>query len=98
MKTKIQYDFKKDQFEVWSEVKKGKIKEVILEFLRTQMGLGKDERDPEKRDIYTITLDLDLSDDSFTVNSDTGNDSFMTGILRHFTWAINRDNDQVTIH
>ena len=55
--------------------------EVIREFLRSQMGAGRDESKPIIKDEYHIRLELDLSNDSFTCQHDTGNKGLREGIL-----------------
>lgn len=57
------------------------LKEILTEFLRTQIGLGEDKSSPNEQDYYTITISLQLERDVFTVKSDTGNKGLTTGIV-----------------
>lgn len=57
------------------------VPELISTFLQTQIGRGADDSEPEDREVYTIKIDIDLSDDTFTVIDDTGNKGLRDGIL-----------------
>lgn len=70
-------------FKCASNVATEKQAEVIREFVRSQMGMGKDNSDPANRDEYHIQLELDLSNDSFECQYDTGNKGLREGILIH---------------
>lgn len=94
--TVIKYNLKEHTFLVKSEVKKESVPEVIENWLRSQIGKGKDESKPRKQDVYTITLTIDLEDDSFEITTDTGNKSLTTGILMELNSAIHNKKDYVT--
>ena len=57
------------------------LEEILEAWLREQMGAGADQSTPTEREVYTVKLALDLSDDTFSVESDTGNESLTTGIV-----------------
>jgi hypothetical protein len=80
----IKYNIKNDSFETNSNIKEEKIVEIVLEYLRTQIGLGKDDRTAADKDIYSLRLELDLSEDHFKLAHDTNNMSLSMGILTHF--------------
>jgi len=84
LKLTLKYDVKNDSFEVISDIKKEKILEVALEFLRTQMGKDSDDREATEREVYEIDILLDLETDEFHVSHNANNDSLMTGILARF--------------
>jgi len=81
---KMRYIVDKDDYTWETDLKDEKIFDVITDFLRTQMGLGKDTQTPNEFPVYEVEINLDLSDDSFRVKSNTGNNSLMTGIVAHF--------------
>jgi hypothetical protein len=81
---KLTYNITSDKFKVESDFKPEKIPEVLQEFIRGQMGLGKDTRKANKIECYKINLDLDLTEDKFTVSSNTGNDSLRDGIIAYY--------------
>jgi len=59
-------------------------KEIVSEFLRTQIGAGYDRSKPNQKDEYTIRINLDLSDDTFYIEHNCGNKSLRDGILLRF--------------
>jgi hypothetical protein len=90
---KLSYNLDKDTFKWETDLKEEKISEVVEEFLRTQVGLGKDPRVANELPVYEINISLDLLDDTFRVKSNTGNDSLMTGIVAHFLNKLKKDKE-----
>lgn len=72
---------KPEELKVRSDVREDRRAELIWEFLRSQMGAGADNSPPAERDVYHIRMDIDLSEDRFSVRSDTGNKGLRDGIL-----------------
>lgn len=60
---------KPEELKVRSDVREDRRAGLILEFLRSQMGAGADDSPPAERDIYHIRMDIDLSEDRFSVRS-----------------------------
>ena len=98
MKIIVKYHLSDDRYDIESEIKPERVKEVIEEFLRTQIGLGEDKSEPSDLQIYTITLDLNLDGDIFTINSNTKNKSLTTGILFKLTLLIAECSERVVIN
>jgi hypothetical protein len=82
----------REQFKIDTNVKDDKIADVISEFLRSQIGAGRDENEPHVREVYRIRLELDLADDSFTTYSDTGNKGLRDGILMEVVQKLTEAN------
>jgi hypothetical protein len=80
----ITYDIKNDKFSHVTNIKEDMLDDIVGEFLRSEMGLGKDTAPANEQDIYKIRINCDLSDDTFYVKSDTGNKGLTTGIVMHF--------------
>ncbi|MDD4931509.1 MAG: hypothetical protein PHG66_05200 [Candidatus Colwellbacteria bacterium] len=59
-----------------------KLNDLFCDFIRAQMGAGADDSKPNDKNIYSIDIMLDLSTDTFSVKSDTGNKSLTCGIVR----------------
>jgi hypothetical protein len=57
------------------------IYELVETYLHGIVGAGADKRDAEHRDVYTITLAIDLTDDTIKVKHDCGNLGLVAGIL-----------------
>lgn len=77
------YDINKDTFQVKSNAKDPK--EIVNNFLRTQIGAGRDDSEPSRQDVYQISLVLDLTEDTFVCGHDCGNLGLRDGILMKFT-------------
>lgn len=63
-----------------TNVKKEALSGVLEGYIRTQIGAGEDLSEPIDRDVYHIRMDLDLSDDSFRVSHNCGNEALCLGI------------------
>jgi hypothetical protein len=68
-------------FGVSGNVKEELRRSVLEDFLRTQVGAGEDRRPAEDREEYNIRIEVDLSDDTFSVWHDCGNKGLMAGIV-----------------
>ena len=64
-----------------TNAKPDKVSEIFETWLVAQIGKGKDSREPVRKNEYKITIKLDLSDDTFYVSSDTGNNDLTVGIF-----------------
>ena len=89
----ITYDPNKDKYKVRTNVKREGVEDLIDTFLRGQIGAGSDSRKAEKREVYHINMQIDLSDDSFNVSDDTGNFGLRDGILLGIRgkWSLERE-------
>ena len=79
---KLVFDINSNSYEVSGNAKDPK--GLVSEFLRTQIGKGADNNKAEERDKYTILINLDLSEDVFSVCNDCGNKGLRDGILQQF--------------
>jgi hypothetical protein len=83
----IMYDVKKDEFEVKGDVNKEGEREIIENFLRQQIGAGRDKRKLDMKSIkkdYNIRLTWYPENDRIDSASDTGNLGLRDGILKHY--------------
>ena len=76
----IEYNTKTSEFKLGGNIKSEQHAEIISNFLRTQIGAGRDDRQPVQKEVYNITLCVGL-DDSFDVIYNTGNKGLRDGIL-----------------
>ena len=74
------YDIFSDIFWFETNMKQENLKDFLLEFLRGEMGKGKDSRKPTD-DLYSIDLRLDMTDDTFYVKDNCNNNGLRDGIL-----------------
>ncbi|MCL5018201.1 MAG: hypothetical protein M1416_00325 [Candidatus Pacearchaeota archaeon] len=80
----LEYDINKDKFDIKGNVKEDCRKDFVSNFLYLQMGKGIDENKAEKRDMYNIKIDLDLTEDKYTVSDNCGNKGLRDGILMRY--------------
>ena len=76
------YDVTNNNFKIKTNLKENKINEVLAECYRTTLYRESDEREPIMRNIYNISISLDLSNDSFKISSDTGNNILSYELIR----------------
>lgn len=79
----VDYDVIKSKACFSTNIQKEKVADVIVNFLRTQIGAGEDTSEANILDLYEIDLLLDLSTDTFSVSSNCGNLGLRDGILHH---------------
>ena len=80
----ISFDISEDEFLYSTNIKETEIPEIIETFLRSQIGKGADNSEPNKNEIYNINFEIDLSFDNIKCNSNCGNFGLRDGILLHF--------------
>ncbi len=79
----VKYNLEADTAIITTNLKRGKVKEFIQEYLATQIGAGEDKSQPNSKKEYEIRIECDLNGDIFRVHSDTGNKGLREGILLH---------------
>jgi hypothetical protein len=80
----ITFDINKDTYKIDSDIKEEKIKDIISDFLRMQIGKGKDSSPAKQLDEYNISIKIDLTEDVFTCSHNCGNDGLRDGILLNY--------------
>ncbi len=84
---------KPDKTVVKTNAKKEAVSEILEAWLSCQIGQGEDSREPNKKDKYEIVIKLDLSNDTFFTNSDTGNKGLTCGLVMDVFSRL----DQITV-
>jgi hypothetical protein len=79
----ITYNIETDSFTFESDLKPERRADVLEDFLRLQIGKGKDETPPADLKEYHIRLTLDLTCDMFHVRHDCGNLGLRDGLILH---------------
>jgi len=79
----IDYDVIGNKTCYHSNIKKKRLKDVLLDYIRLQMGKGSDETPREEHDLYEITIYLDLAMDRFSSQSNCGNKGLRDGIIMY---------------
>jgi hypothetical protein len=86
---KINIDMNTTKFECESDLTKTGINEIIENVIRSHIGTSTDDGEPSGIDKYTILIEWDFSNDSFILQSNTGNRDLTIGILAAF-WNENK--------
>lgn len=86
---RLWYDINKDTFQVESNTKDPK--EMVHNFLRTQLGIGEDNSELSRQSVYQLTLSWDPSKGTFTCEHDCGNSGLRDVLLIHFVTPKLRD-------
>ena len=77
-------------FKIETNAKPELVGSLIGDFLHTQHSQDADDRDDTEREIYHIDLSVDLADDTWRIEYDTGNKGLRNGILMHVFQVIER--------
>jgi hypothetical protein len=88
---RVDYNVDDDKFEFCTNVKAKQLKDVVEVLLRSQIGLGRDDRDANPVDVYTINCTVDISRDAIRIKSNCGNLSLETGLLLEFYGRLGDD-------
>ena len=76
------YTISTDTYEiVETNMNNNGIATLLETYIRSVVGAGADEREPEKRDVYTLTMTLDVTYDDIEVHHNCGNLGLVAGIL-----------------
>jgi hypothetical protein len=67
------YEVDTNSFKLKTNVKEDKVDELLFECYRSTLNKSPDYRDFNKYKVYTILIKLDLSQDAFSISSNTGN-------------------------
>lgn len=68
-------------FKIDTNMKASYVPDIIEAYLQDVMGAGKDANPANEWEVYEITLEIDLTDDTITVTHNCGNLGLVTGIL-----------------
>lgn len=79
--TEIAYDINSGIPLIRTNLKEDRIDEFLTDYIRSQIGKGEDKSKADKREVYNIKIECDLSFDIFSIESDTGNKGLAAGII-----------------
>jgi hypothetical protein len=80
----LKYDVTKNTLNIWSNIKRDRVEDILTTFIRTQIGKGEDKREANKLEEYRILIELDLSYDIFNITDNCGNKGLRDGIIIHY--------------
>ena len=85
----LDWDVESNEFCYRTNIKDNLVPNIILDYLRLQIGKGKDLTEREEHYLYSIDLFLDLNKDSFSCTNNCGNLGLRDGILLGFCERLN---------
>lgn len=91
----LKYNVSEDVFNIKTNARERALPEIILNFLRIQMGKGIDGSKVNELDEYIIDIDLDLNGDIFKCNHNCGNLGLRDGILLKFLDDIEIEGEKI---
>lgn len=96
----IEYRFNKPvdgpRVVIHTNVKHDLVGDMLGDWLQDQLGRGADDRKAEdKKEVYKIRIEIDLSFDKFTISSDTGNAGLTCGIVLDVTRRLDQPGEVV---
>ena len=77
----VDFPWKDEEFTVRTNAKREALDELLVDWLRSQMGQGADESPIEEHPVYKLKLGFRVSDDGFALESNCGNKGLEAGIL-----------------
>jgi len=83
----IRFNIRSNEYTIDSLLTKEGVVELLEEYLRRQIGTGRDEREPIIKDAYNITLHWYPRDDRISSSYDTNNKGLRDGILLYVLGA-----------
>lgn len=85
-----------EQVTIRTNAKHEVVEELLGDYLQSIIGAGKDSTPPETRDVYTITIGVELSDDSWGTKHDCGNQGLRDGIILKIYQLMSSDPSKIT--
>jgi hypothetical protein len=80
----LKYHVKEDRFEVGGTLNEDGRREIVANWLRGQMGSGRDNSKPADREVYSISIQWYPDQDRLEAQYDTGNKGLREGILMRY--------------
>ncbi len=82
IRLEITYDMRDPKLtEIKTNAKNTAVEEILENYILSQAGTGADGSKPSNRRWYKIVIGLDLGDDTFFTESNTGNKGLTVGIV-----------------
>jgi len=80
----LKYHVKEDKFEVGGTLNEEGRRQIVENWLRGQMGAGRDNSKPVDRKVYSISIQWYPDEDRLEAQYDTGNRALREGILMRY--------------
>lgn len=80
----LEYDIKKDDYFIKTNLKKERVKSFVESFIRTQTLGEKDKSKAQTIELYKIEIQLNLDTNNYLCKDNCGNQDLRNGILLRF--------------
>jgi len=90
------FDMEQETVQIRTNAKRGALVELLTDYVHSQVGTGKDLSPPEERDVYNITIGVELDDDSWGSSHNCGNKGLREGIVMQVINLLEHHPDKVT--
>lgn len=85
-----------DTVQIRTNAKHEVLRELIDDYLETQIGTGRDNTPPVVRDVYKISIGVKLANDSWGSSHDCGNKGLREGILMRIMTILANEPSKAT--
>jgi len=92
----LEFDMKADKVQIRTNAKHDKVVDLLEDYLHSCVGTGKDPAPAEEREVYTINLGVELSEDIWGSSHNCGNKGLREGIVMRVLKMLTDEQDRVT--
>lgn len=90
------FNVKDESTTIRTNAKHDKVDELLTDYLHSIVGAGKDETLMVERDVYTITIGVELADDSWGSSHDCGNKGLRDGIIMRVLALLSKEPSKIS--
>lgn len=90
------FNMKEDTVRIRTNAKHDKVGDLLEDYLHAQIGSGKDTTPATEKDIYNITLGVELGEDIWGSSHDCGNKGLREGIVMRILTMLDKEPEKVT--
>lgn len=92
----LEYDMVNSSVKIRTNAKHDKVIDLLEDYLHAQVGTGVDPAPPAERDVYKITIGVELGEDIWGSSHDCGNKGLREGIIMRILQMLDKEPDRVT--
>jgi hypothetical protein len=92
----MEFDMVNSKVQIRTNAKRDKVGDLLEDYLHAQVGTGKDPSPPAERDIYKISIGVELGEDIWGSSHDCGNKGLREGIIMRVLQMLDSEPDRVT--
>jgi hypothetical protein len=92
----MEYDMVNSKVQIRTNAKHDKVGDLLEDYLHAQVGSGKDDSPAAERDVYKITIGVELGEDIWGSSHDCGNKGLREGIIMRVLQMLDKEPESVT--